>query len=215
MEQSLTPTTFRIVNASYVTSIHHAKDLKHFPYPEVAFFGRSNVGKSSLLNALCGQKKLAKTSKTPGRTSALNYFEIEIIAVREDGKELKYSAYFVDVPGYGFAKTKWSEKKRWAELLEAYLFNNSNLKTLLLLHDSRREVQEEEQWICNVAREKRLIVVLTKADKLSRNELSQAKGKVKTALAAYNPKIFATSLIGKRKLAMDTLAQEVCARCIE
>ena len=102
---------------------------------EVAFFGRSNVGKSSLINSLTNKKKLAKFSKTPGRTRQLNFFKIE---------NKLHCLNFVDLPGYGFAKVSKIEQREWRNLIFDYISSRQNLRTILLLIDARRELTKED-----------------------------------------------------------------------
>jgi GTP-binding protein len=151
-----------------------ASDASGFPrpdLPELAFAGRSNVGKSSLLNALVGVPGLARTSNTPGRTRLVNWFRVEPPRGR--------SVAFVDLPGYGYAKVAKSERAAWQPLVEAYLGRREVLRSVLLLIDARRGGEEEEVELLDylVRAEVPVQVVLTKADKL-------AKAKRKPAAAA-------------------------------
>jgi GTP-binding protein len=128
--------------------------------PEVAFAGRSNVGKSSLLNVLINRKNLARTSSTPGRTQSLNYFCV--------GSGL----YLVDLPGYGFARVPAHVKKHWRQMVEDYLSTRSNLKAVVMILDIRREPSAGDMDLLNWLHHHRIhpIVVLTKADKISRQQ---------------------------------------------
>jgi GTP-binding protein len=107
--------------------------------PEYAFIGRSNVGKSSIINALCSQKNLAKTSGTPGKTQLINHFEITSNSVSK-GKQDKW--YIVDLPGYGFAKVSQSSRRRWEQMIENYLRKRENLNRVFVLIDSRHAPQK-------------------------------------------------------------------------
>ena len=107
--------------------------------PEYAFIGRSNVGKSSIINALCSQKNLAKTSGTPGKTQLINHFEITSNSVAK-GKQDKW--YIVDLPGYGFAKVSQSSRRRWEQMIENYLRKRENLNRVFVLIDSRHAPQK-------------------------------------------------------------------------
>ncbi len=130
---------------------------------EIAFVGRSNVGKSSLINALTNRRKLAKTSSTPGRTRLINFFLIN------------ESFYLVDLPGYGYAKVSKKEREAWGKIIETYLRNRKQLKRVVLLVDSRHKPTEDDilmyEWIKYYQYD--LVVVATKSDKLSKNELKK------------------------------------------
>ena len=148
------------IKARFITS---AADAKQFPpenLPEVAVVGRSNVGKSSLINALTGQDGLARTSRTPGRTRLINWFEI-------DGK-----FHLVDLPGYGYAEVSREMRESWRPLIERYLSERKTLAGVLLLVDVRRGPQDEEldfvPWL--EARKTPIVVALTKSDKLAKNK---------------------------------------------
>jgi GTP-binding protein len=143
--------------------------------PEIAVAGRSNVGKSSLLNHLFHTKHLVKTSSTPGKTQALNFFTYDRWA-------------FADLPGYGYAKVSQSIKKQWGPMVRTYLENRDSLKLILLLLDIRRIPNEEDlqllDWIAH--QQKAMILVFTKVDKVNRNERKQNATKILGALGASN-----------------------------
>ncbi|MDR1776833.1 MAG: ribosome biogenesis GTP-binding protein YihA/YsxC [Desulfovibrio sp.] len=129
--------------------------------PQIALAGRSNVGKSSLLNALAGRKNLAKVSATPGKTRSVNFFRVS-----------PGNFYLVDLPGYGYARAARQERARWARLLERYLEEAKNLRALALLLDCRLDPQRNDINLANFARASQiaLLPVLTKADKCGRRE---------------------------------------------
>jgi GTP-binding protein len=139
---------------------------------EVAFVGRSNAGKSSLINTVTNRRKLAKTSCTPGKTRLINFFLIN--------DEL----YFVDLPGYGFAKISKSEKEKWGAMIEKYLIDRPQLKRIALLVDSRHKPTQEDiqmyEWIKYYGYE--IIVVATKSDKLKKNDYQKNKKVIKETL---------------------------------
>lgn len=139
---------------------------------EIAFVGRSNVGKSSLINTLTNRRKLVKVSGTPGKTRLINFFTIN------------NEFYFVDLPGYGYAKVSKSEKASWGGMMELYLTNRPQLKKVALLVDCRHKPSEDDvlmyEWIKHYGYE--VIVVATKKDKLTRNELQKSTKVIKETL---------------------------------
>lgn len=164
--------------------------------PEYAFIGRSNVGKSSLINMLVGRKQLAKTSSTPGKTQLINHFLIN------------NSWYLVDLPGYGFAKVSKTEKAKWEKMIHDYLVKRNNLMVVLLLIDSRIPMQEVDNKFMRWMGEAEIpfTIIFTKTDKLKRNELEKNITNYKTALLNYweeLPPFYITS--AEKKLGQDEL----------
>ena len=162
-----------IKQATYLTSVVDKEKLISDEKPEFAFVGRSNVGKSSIINNLTGKKKLAKTSSSPGHTRMINYFEI-------NGGQFR----FVDLPGYGFHKAGKKNQSMWAELIESYLTSSECLKTVFMLVDSRIEPTELDKIMCKflIQTGRNFVVIATKADKLSRAKQNQAKKQIASAL---------------------------------
>jgi GTP-binding protein len=152
------------LHAEFVASAPSLRECPRWGRAEVAIVGRSNVGKSSLLNALAGVHGLARVSKTPGRTRSLNFFTV--------GDSLALA----DLPGYGYAKMSRGEAERISAAMQAFLTHRKNLAALVLLFDSRRGPQSEELELAAMARERglTLIVVATKSDKLKRSERARA-----------------------------------------
>ena len=129
-----------IKSARYLISSPSYDQCPRPDKPEYAFIGRSNVGKSSLINMLCGNDKLAKTSASPGKTQLLNHFEIISTATAGQGTGTKW--YIVDLPGYGFAKVSQSSRRRWEQMIENYLRKRENLTMVFVLIDSRHSPQK-------------------------------------------------------------------------
>ncbi len=150
--------------ATFVASAPTASDCPRWDRAEIAIAGRSNVGKSSLLNALVGERSLARTSRTPGRTQALNFFT------------LGESMAIVDLPGYGYARVPQAVANRIAVAMREYLARRRQLAALVLLVDSRRGPQAEERELADAARIRgiELIIAATKCDKLKRSERAAA-----------------------------------------
>lgn len=139
------------------------KQLIHPELPQLALAGRSNVGKSSLINALAGRKALAKVSATPGKTRSINYYRLR-----------DSECFLVDLPGYGYAKCSHAERDKWGELLQYYCANTPGLKALVLLLDARLTPQKADKELLAYAARLALpvLAVLTKADKCSKKELT-------------------------------------------
>jgi GTP-binding protein len=154
----------RISSARFVKSAKQANDFPKDRKPEIAFCGRSNSGKSSLLNALTNSQGLARTSSSPGRTQLINFFLVDGLA------------YYVDLPGYGYAKVPKGIRDTWGEMVENYLRNREPLKLAIMLVDSRIPPTDSDrtmkEWLDHFGIPN--LVVLTKTDKISRNELTKA-----------------------------------------
>jgi GTP-binding protein len=181
----------RVVHAEFVAGATDASNLPPPTLVEVAFAGRSNVGKSSLLNATMQRRGLARTSSTPGCTRQLNVFEVRCA----DGLALR----FVDLPGYGWARRSKSERSEWQGMIEGYLRKRAGLRAVVVLVDVRRGLEEEERQLVEFLREPRLvsdpkplevILVATKVDKLgaaARKPALEAIGKGAVAVAGARP----------------------------
>jgi GTP-binding protein len=188
-----------------VTFLKSAPELKFLPdpgVPEIAFAGRSNVGKSSLLNALTNRSSLARTSNTPGRTQELNIFEVG------DPVRLR----LVDMPGYGFAKAPKDMARRWRYLVNDYLRGRQVLKRTLLLVDSRRGIAEVDREVMKMLDEAAVSyrLILTKADKIKATELAEVTAGTEEEARkhpAAHPEIIATS--SGKGLGMDRLRAAV------
>ena len=169
-------------NVSFLKSITNIKDKPTPKLPELAVVGRSNVGKSSLINSIFNQKKLAKISSTPGKTRLINYFLVN------------NKFYFVDLPGYGFARVSKQDTEKWKKMIENYLKDNSDLRLVLLLVDSRRGIMQIDittmDWLSYYQINYK--IVLTKVDKISNNKLSKTKSKVIEQIEDENVMVFSS-----------------------
>ena len=162
----------KITGARFVASATTPGSILPERYPEVAFIGRSNVGKSSLLNGLLGVKGLARTSRTPGRTQSINFFLIN------------ESFYFIDLPGYGYAKVSKADRQAWKRLVENYLAHRSQLVLSILIVDARHEPSpldlQMQSWLQHFGLS--YLVVSTKIDKLSGNEQRTIRQRMRKSL---------------------------------
>jgi GTP-binding protein len=189
-----------IKSAEFAISVAHAAQLPQDDLPQVAFCGRSNVGKSSLINSLLNRRGLAKTSNTPGKTRLLNFFRVT------PAESIYQPLYFVDLPGYGYAKVSQSEREEWRQLIESYLSKSPSLCGVIALIDSRHGPLESDldllAWLAHVCQ--RVVVVATKADKLS-NQQRAARQREITAAFRHLPEsvlIFYSAItsLGKKEL---------------
>ncbi len=162
--------------------------------PEFAFVGKSNVGKSSLINTMVNRKKLARTSQNPGKTRTINFYNVEDLL------------YFVDLPGYGYAKISRSESEKWGKMMEEYLLNREDLKAIILLIDIRHSLGSNDkkmlEWLQFYGHD--IIIVGTKSDKLTRNNLNKNIFALRKELNLTEDKIFipfsSTNRSGKDEL---------------
>ena len=203
---------YRILGAEFETSVFEVFKLLKTEKPEVAFVGRSNVGKSSLINALCNRHGMARTSRTPGRTQSFNYYQVKfcIDALKsEEIAERRFSAYLVDLPGFGYAEAPKHLSGKWPLLIEQYLLKREQLSGLLLLVDCRREPGEEEIWLAEHGMGGNFRVVITKADKLGHNELEKGKRMIKEKLGIDDSHLIVTS--SDKKHGIEPLRDLVCS----
>ena len=161
-----------IKDSSFLKSVARPEDRPSPPRPEFAFAGRSNVGKSSLINCLLNRQNIAKVSKNPGKTRNINYFLIN------------QQFYLVDLPGYGYAKVSIQEKKRWQKLIERFLLNNNQLRLLFVLIDAKVGLKDSDvqllEWLLYEGIHFHL--VLTKSDKINKNLQKSRKNEIGSLL---------------------------------
>ncbi len=161
-----------VKKSEFVISVAEESKLLTHDLPEIAIAGKSNVGKSSFINSITGNGKLARTSSEPGRTRLLNYFKI-------NGE-----FYFVDLPGYGFARVSDKEKKNWAQLIDGYLLNSKNLLNVFVLLDVRHDAGEHDKALLNFLYHHNIpfTVIATKADKLSRSAQNKRRAELASSI---------------------------------
>ena len=166
----------RIKRADFVAAAHSSANMPALQAPEIALIGRSNAGKSTLLNKLCARKNLARTSATPGRTQQVNFFEV----VGIDKRNQEFALTLVDLPGFGFAKLSKSRREELSELCVNYILQRANLKIVLLLVDCRRRAEAEELAVRDLAFDagKVVQVVATKLDKLKKSQIEESLTKL-------------------------------------
>lgn len=169
----------KILSADFVTSATRPAQYPPIKYPEIAFAGRSNVGKSSLINTLVNRKRLVKTSSTPGRTQLINFFDIN------------QKMTFVDLPGYGYAKVPAAVQKKWGPMIENYLSSRRALKGVVVIMDIRRIPRQEEHELIDWLKYFSIagILVLTKTDKLSKQKRLKQHIAIAEALAVDPTKL--------------------------
>ncbi|HZZ86540.1 MAG TPA: ribosome biogenesis GTP-binding protein YihA/YsxC [Anaeromyxobacteraceae bacterium] len=171
----------QVIEAKFEKTATRREEWPEPPLPEFAFVGRSNVGKSSMLNALARQKKLARVSNTPGRTQALQFFLVTEVPSKAAAKEV---IRFCDLPGYGYAKVAKSERDRWARMIEDYLRVREPLRAVVLIVDGRHPPSESDHDALRFLQDsgRSVLVAATKLDKLARNRRLAAVRAVERAL---------------------------------
>jgi GTP-binding protein len=173
-----------VLDATFIAEARGVGQLPTVGPPEIAIAGRSNVGKSTLLNRLAGRKSLARTSKTPGRTRGIIFYDLIVRLPPE--QDDRTAMRLVDLPGYGYAQVSQAERKSWQALIEGYVEKRETLALFLVLVDARRGLQDEEaqllEWLETLGTPRQL--VFTKIDKLSASERGALKGIVRGRLGA-------------------------------
>lgn len=191
----------RYDTARFEASYGSADNLPEPTTPEVSFVGRSNVGKSSLLNRLVGRKALAKVSSTPGRTANVNFFDVDGVS-------------FVDLPGYGYAKVSKNERQRWADLIGGYFEQERSFNLVVALVDIRLEAQIIDREMLDYLKEEELpfVVALTKADKLSRPKQQHQVAVLSKQLSVPRDQMVVTS--AETGLGIDELRRRIEDACL-
>jgi GTP-binding protein len=186
-----------VKQAEFIKSAVKPKDFPPAELPEVAFVGRSNVGKSSLINVLANRKALVRTSNTPGRTQLINFFDINGVLT------------LVDLPGYGYAKAPPDMRKQWGPMIETYLAKRENLKTVVLILDIRRIPSDGDMQMLGWLNTYGIppIIVLTKCDKLSKLETAKQTALISNAIGRDKSELLFFSALSK--LGRDAVWQKI------
>ncbi len=188
-----------IVKARFIKSTTNLSQKPNGKLAEFAFIGRSNVGKSSLINSLCRRRNLAKVSCTPGKTSLINYFRVLLKITELKCQEL----FLIDLPGYGYSKTSKTNKKIWSFYINDFIVNSQQLRSVFLLVDSRLEPQildlEAIHWLKELKKD--IYIVVTKIDKISRGKTGNLIGKFKDNFNINNVILYsAANGVGRNEL---------------
>ena len=212
MAEIKTLNEFHIFSSSYVRAAVNPSQYVKDEKKEIAFIGRSNVGKSSLINSLCGQRKLAYVSREPGKTRTINYYAIQSRRT-VDEEEQRQDWYLVDLPGYGFAKTTQQNRDSWSDFIAEYLEKSKNLLMVGLLVDLRHPGlpidMKAYEWLRSIA--PNMQIIGTKGDKLKRNELVKNKRLLDKYFPAAAPAIAYSSLTGEGKdELMARIEEKIC-----
>jgi GTP-binding protein len=210
----------RFESAQFTVSVAELAQLNREPLalvPEIAFVGRSNAGKSTVINVLTGQRQLAHASKTPGRTQLLNYFEL---TERDPTGVPKIRAYLVDLPGYGFAKVHEDTRVRWDELVGGYLATRRMLAGVVLVMDARRPLATADEqllaWLSSRddAHRMRLHLLLNKSDQIGRSERARVLGQAEHRAEALPMLVSVQLFSGLKREGLDEL-RDALAQILE
>lgn len=170
-----------IIKSEYVTSAVSKATCPEELLPEIVFVGRSNVGKSSLINSLTRRKALARTSGTPGKTQTINFFRVEL----KTADDARHEFYLIDLPGYGYAKTSKTNRRLWAKFIDEYLSSRRNIKFVCQLIDMRHPPQESDlkSFASLVEKNLPVLIVATKSDKLGKTQRQKNLDVIKNSLS--------------------------------
>jgi len=192
----------RIVESGFVVSAVKPADYPESPWCEIAFAGRSNVGKSTLINALLGRKAIAKTSSTPGKTRLVNFFAVRFKQSAKGGEEVEGHMQFVDLPGYGFAKVSQSERDSWRRMMNDYFTRRLALRGVILLVDIRHPADDKDRLMMDMLRQAGhpFAVLATKCDKIPAGKVPATLKELRAGLGLADEPLLAVSSPKKQGL---------------
>ena len=184
----------RIVESEFIKSAVAPSDYPASAYFDIAFAGKSNVGKSSLINTILNRKAIAKTSSTPGKTRLINFFEIRFKTADKSG-----FVNFVDLPGYGYAKVSKAERNLWRTMIQNYFEQRLQLKGVIVLVDIRHKADIKDSILIDLLKSRNLpfCIIATKSDKVSKSKIHSVINKLKIEFDIPNEKIYAFSSLKK------------------
>lgn len=199
---------YRIVESDFKFSADKSEVFPEIHLPEVCIIGRSNVGKSSLINELLERKKIARVGKKPGVTKVICFYKIRYKTADEEEREGE--GFLVDLPGFGYAKTGQTNRESWSKLISSYLGSRENLQAVILLLDVRREIGKEERELLQLTSGEGIVIGVTKCDKLNQKEFNVRKKYFKDELGAITDKIYFVSNLSKQgQREIDSLRDQV------
>lgn len=190
----------KIADSEFIKSAVKKDQYPESPFLEIAFAGRSNVGKSSLINLLLNRKKLAKTSSTPGKTRLLNFFKVRVIRYNEQQERIGEGFFsLVDLPGYGYAKVSKTEREQWKVMIKNYLEARSQLRLLLLLVDIRHNADPKDVTMLEMLEGYQLqnLIIATKSDKIAKGEIPKYINRLSREFSKERGEILAVSALKK------------------
>ncbi|MCD4829511.1 MAG: ribosome biogenesis GTP-binding protein YihA/YsxC [Candidatus Cloacimonetes bacterium] len=192
----------RIVESSFIISAVKPAGYPASPWCDIAFAGRSNVGKSSFVNALLGRKLLAKISSKPGKTRLINFFEVRFKRMMESGEEVDGFMNFVDLPGYGYAKVSKTDRAAWRRMMRAYFEQRLSLRGVIVLVDIRHPADEKDRLMIEMLRQTGhpFLVAATKRDKIAPTKVQPALDALRVGLGLADEPLLAVSSPKKQNL---------------
>ena len=186
----------RIVESNFIISAVKSRDYPVSPYWDIAFVGKSNVGKSSLINTVLGRKAIAKISSTPGKTRLINFF---LIRFKIDKDKMDGYVNFIDLPGYGYAKVSKSARESWKKMILAYFEQRAQLKGVVVLVDARHQADPKDIIMMQMLKDRNIpfVIIATKSDKIPKSKVRNQLRKLENGFEIGKDNIFAFSSLKK------------------